>query len=112
MNNPRQGYTHFNPRSPHGERPCVELAEVADTDISTHAPRTGSDGNVQAFGEARVISTHAPRTGSDLAGKRGEETSILFQPTLPARGATQVVDVGVDNAVISTHAPRTGSDGR
>ena len=37
-----------------------------------------------------AISIHAPRTGSDLAGKRGEETSILFQSTLPARGATTV----------------------
>ena len=57
----------FNPRSPHGER------------------RRGGGGWLSGKG----ISTHAPHTGSDLAGKRGEETSILFQPTLPTRGATK-----------------------
>ena len=35
----------------------------------------------------------------------------LFQPTLPARGATYALQGnGIDRA-ISTHAPRTGSDG-
>ena len=36
---------------------------------------------------------------------------MIFQPTLPARGATQNVHaLGVLLAHISTHAPRTGSD--
>ena len=34
----------------------------------------------------------------------------LFQPTLPARGATAATARNVDDGVISTHAPRTGSD--
>ena len=34
----------------------------------------------------------------------------LFQPTLPARGATKSVISGTDEVSISTHAPRTGSD--
>ena len=78
--------------------------------ISTHAPRTGSD-HVNAFiARAGLISTHAPRTGSDghdPAERRnrhdfnprsphGERLSRVlfalhnrpFQPTLPARGAT------------------------
>ena len=37
-----------------------------DLSISTHAPRTGSDGNEELFVLSPVlISTHAPRTGSD-----------------------------------------------
>ena len=63
----------------------------AQRPISIHAPRTGSDPfRVLDQPRERAISIHAPRTGSDLAGKRGEETSILFQSTLPARGATTV----------------------
>ena len=33
-----------------------------------------------------------------------------FQPTLPARGATPVLQTKNANLNISTHAPRTGSD--
>ena len=57
--------------------------------ISTHAPRTGSDGLIapEKLEELR-ISTHAPRTGSDPRG---------------CRKPVRRVD-------ISTHAPRTGSD--
>ena len=80
-------------------------------EISTHAPRTGSDGQIAAL----AVLTH------------------LFQPTLPARGATCPARCPPDsgwyfnprsphgerranlqgynfNRRISTHAPRTGSD--
>ena len=80
---------HFNPRSPHGERP----------------PRRGRTRRRNG------ISTHAPRTGSDDGFRRLIQSACLFQPTLPARGAT---DRGSHQrppaAGISTHAPRTGSD--
>ena len=78
------------------------------------------------------ISTHAPRTGSDRCWKtqrrnwrnfnprspHGERPTVvatvlpstLFQPTLPARGATLPVIIAKTPVVISTHAPRTGSD--
>ena len=124
--------SNFNPRSPHGERrsscsfssislifqPTLPArgATVPKAHsysvlvISTHAPRTGSDGNRKGKITPKRISTHAPRTGSDrcAAAKRentshfnprsphGERHSIgqvafaycSFQPTLPARGAT------------------------
>ena len=35
---------------------------------------------------------------------------MLFQPTLPARGATEAAEAFVTAYHISTHAPRTGSD--
>ena len=79
--------------------------------ISTHAPRTGSDhscrhrrrrqsdfnprsphGERQAVGRyhrrKRRISTHAPRTGSDPTTEPKKAFDPVFQPTLPARGAT------------------------
>ena len=39
----RNDRRHFNPRSPHGERPDQEQPSGGNSDISTHAPRTGSD---------------------------------------------------------------------
>ena len=123
---------HFNPRSPHGER-RVRLHRWRRTHkpISTHAPRTGSDRVRDAPTRAVVISTHAPRTGSDVeciyrhwlahisthAPRTGSDTRIRarrksprFQPTLPARGATQPTRTAASGRPISTHAPRTGSD--
>ena len=125
----------FNPRSPHGERPnCLKSMDSPKSFqptlpargatslwhppdcvafISTHAPRTGSDGEEQIDRVPHIdISTHAPRTGSDSRDRpdartvrdfnprspHGErhamryalEKHIInkFQPTLPARGAT------------------------
>ena len=35
------------------------------------------------------ISIHAPRTGSDTAAGLNVNTAMIFQSTLPARGATE-----------------------
>ena len=35
---------------------------------------------------------------------------VLFQSTLPARGATRFIRARIDCTEISIHAPRTGSD--
>ena len=80
------------------------------------------------------ISIHAPRTGSDLRSLTSTASKVIFQSTLPARGATAVLVspcqaltadfnprsphgerpiVRVGDAIsntISIHAPRTGSD--
>ena len=78
--------THFNPRSPHGER-LRALQGLAACDISIHAPRTGSDWYLRRVRNAVGISIHAPRTGSDRR-KSLTRSDVLFQSTLPARGAT------------------------
>ena len=105
-------FLDFNPRSPHGERHRQRRCGEHRTGISTHAPRTGSDGaNSHAAGRDAAISTHAPRTGSDRRPAPGESfrrdfnprsphgerrrrfrsisSHRQFQPTLPARGATR-----------------------
>ena len=61
--------THFNPRSPHGERQSSRASCPATKRISIHAPRTGSD--------ADVVQSLCVDEG--------------FQSTLPARGATPQV---------------------
>ena len=100
---------HFNPRSPDGERPVANLtgrmpclfqstlpgwgatsprtAAPADSPISIHAPRMGSDSCLRAGGGVAGISIHAPRMGSDVA--------VVGQ---------------VRDGLISIHAPRMGSD--
>ena len=62
----RMRVQHFNPRSPHGERPLFPPA----------TPRW------------QAISIHAPRTGSDLMDWADAGDLQKFQSTLPARGAT------------------------
>ena len=57
----------FNPRSPHGERRHKGGDAVRLYQISTHAPRTGSDALRVEELPLQRISTHAPRTGSDSA---------------------------------------------
>ena len=105
----------FNPRSPHGERPSRETRfSRCRMGVSTHAPRTGSDTGVgRQTTASTAVSTHAPRTGSDTITICGWEFTgdfnprsphgerrlqvwtispcAVFQPTLPARGATPQV---------------------
>ena len=80
--------SNFNPRSPHGERPVIEMNPASASRISIHAPRRGSD--LQSdVGSALLgaISIHAPRRGSD--GSPRQDRRRLS---------------------ISIHAPRRGSD--
>ena len=44
----------------------------------------------------REISTHAPRTGSDSPRRPFQSQERLFQPTLPARGATRALQTILD----------------
>ena len=103
---------YFNPRSPHGERPdWLDDTEWLE-DISTHAPRTGSD----ASGGSRWcrligFQPTLPARGA-TAGFPAPASPSRFQPTLPARGATTDGSPAAAGRAISTHAPRTGSDVR
>ena len=57
-----------------------------------------------------MVSTHAPLAGSDLTIRLGADTTELFQPTLPLRGATQQIGGLGRQHRVSTHAPLAGSD--
>ena len=103
--------------------------------VSTHAPLAGSDGHQPREDVRRAVSTHAPLAGSDIKRLELECQRVLFQPTLPLRGATsqrspQAVKVccfnprspcgerrglrqpGRRHHRVSTHAPLAGSDAR
>ncbi len=123
----------FNPRSPHGERRAHSSAQQQGTGVfQPTLPARGATRVARKADVAVRISTHAPRTGSDdgRGGSRGGQgyfnprsphgerphsfllsaSRRLFQPTLPARGATIHVTRWDMPILISTHAPRTGSD--
>ena len=79
---------HFNPRSPHGERHKASINSRLSDLISIHAPRTGSDTNNSRWtGLQSDFNPRSPhgerRCWHILSGK-----FIVFQSTLPARGAT------------------------
>ena len=103
---------HFNPRSPHGERPWAVVEVIFRSDnFNPRSPH--GERRLRRYGTSVAIgiSTHAPRTGSDVSGflhymhqsnfnprsPHGERRLTLmpssndakFQPTLPARGATR-----------------------
>ena len=61
-----QARSNFNPRSPCGERPPASPTRFPAMDISIHAPRAGSDSAPLVWRQA----------------------GLLFQSTLPVRGAT------------------------
>ena len=79
--------------------------------ISTHAPRTGSDERPRP-GKTGTHSDFNPRSphGERLRSLGLWRDKYIFQPTLPARGATRPHRRRRDSDSISTHAPRTGSD--
>ena len=85
---PTHRNSHFNPRSPHGERRLALKHPYAEITISTHAPRTGSDG--ARSGRRRRAGHFNPRSPHGERLKRDIDRCELysFQPTLPARGAT------------------------
>ena len=100
---------HFNPRSPHGERPEKPPAAHQPPEISTHAPRTGSDGRRERPKTAtKKISTHAPRTGSDVV-RLTPFSADKFQPTLPARGATAFCSAAALGAAFQPTLPARGA---
>ena len=101
----------FNPHSPCGERPGLPHGHGGGVDISIHTPLAGSD-KVIAFGGVPfldfnphspcgerlgchshffakdVISIHTPLAGSDWGGRHALLLHLIFQSTLPLRGAT------------------------
>ena len=56
--------------------------------ISIHAPREGSDPQGIRNSKHNPISIHAPREGSDFSFINQNPGRVLFQSTLPVRGAT------------------------
>ena len=80
---------HFNPRSPHGERPRFTTARCAPCSFQSTLPARGATVVVKVPICRAAISIHAPRTGSDEHDLSVPCLRRQFQSTLPARGATR-----------------------
>ena len=128
----RSSSSHFNPRSPCGERPSRHGFLPTISSFQPTLPVRGATHRARAVQGDVHISTHAPRAGSDAScscrsrrrshfnprspcGERRQQAQAYcrygqFQPTLPVRGATKVLDQVERDDLISTHAPRAGSD--
>ena len=106
LNAPQQCQTHFNPRSPCGERRGSGAAnyEIADIFQST-LPVRGATGKNVGYIEGVLISIHAPRAGSDVSHAVKVKPNIRFQSTLPVRGATPCAYVRV--RMVSHFNPRS-----
>ena len=107
----RNRQNHFNPRSPHGERPGWCALAILPRYFNPRSPH----------GERRIValaisfhfihfnprSPHGERQGFKFRGI----DDVIFQSTLPARGATKWRCWEKEpTREISIHAPRTGSD--
>ena len=86
--------------------------QITWTSFQSTLPARGATDDNPVCAIATEISIHAPRTGSDHVRKVLLWKQSEFQSTLPARGATAMVVGLLAVGQISIHAPRTGSDGR
>ena len=101
---------NFNPRSHRRERRVLNRSERTIYRISTHAPTEGSDIIQPNF--SAIDKNFNPRS------HRRERLKLflyrcyklLFQPTLPPKGATLPFLSPKHICIISTHAPTEGSD--
>ena len=102
--------TVFNPRSPHGERPGAgALLGAVQTFQPTLPARGATKKSLTGLCQSN-ISTHAPRTGSDSTRYNTIPVGAYFNPRSPHGERRGYWDKVQEAADISTHAPRTGSD--
>ena len=100
----------FQPTLPAGGATKMLQRKKQRIQISTHAPRGGSDESREFHPKSGPISTHAPRGGSDPLLNHVQGFVQYFNPRSP-RGERPLLCVEVAEGIpISTHAPRGGSD--
>ena len=104
---------HFNPRPPRGGRPRhVEIVRHRLQYFNPRPPRGGRLPELLRGVFGRVHFNPRPPRGGRRFPVGWPCSSILFQSTPPARGATTDPRQAVTGMDISIHAPREGGDGR
>ena len=103
--------THFNPRSPCGERRTPRSQHQNGQEISIHAPRVGSDVILASiFTKFFLFQSTLPVWGATFITCFCQQNTARFQSTLPVWGATRLGKKLYNPMTISIHAPRVGSD--
>ncbi|SPU26668.1 Uncharacterised protein [Bifidobacterium bifidum] len=103
-------WTHFNPRSPDGERPGFTDAMKANVLFQSTLPGWGATAWRRVRWRRRIISIHAPRMGSDMAHVRRRRISWRISIHAPRMGSDDKLLAPIPPDSISIHAPRMGSD--
>ena len=105
------GHTsHFNPRSPHGERLNLDVCALPENAFQSTLPARGATRPPLAKKSRLKFQSTLPARGATTATNWTWSAATPFQSTLPARGATAVAAPAALHGAISIHAPRTGSD--
>ena len=104
------GALHFNPRSPHGERPDPNNYKQNTEKFQPTLPARGATNEYFITYGRTWISTHAPRTGSDYTTSENDILRFHFNPRSPHGERRNREREEHATETISTHAPRTGSD--
>ena len=104
------GPSHFNPRSPHGER--HQAGHARNGGKQYFNPRSPHGERRHASGTAAESADFNPRSPH---GERHHERSFMdgsryFNPRSPHGERREMLDAMDIRTKISTHAPRTGSD--
>ena len=102
-------FLHFNPRSPHGERPAHSNPAGASQSFQSTLPARGATPSSSFPASSFRFQSTLPARGATLRVPSFLLTQP-FQSTLPARGATASDSSSAGIPTISIHAPRTGSD--
>ena len=89
---------HFNPRSPHGERPLMSTPPSASA--MHFNPRSPHGERLYVLTLTLPITHFNPRSphGERRITFRAVSVHMAFQPTLPARGATNAFTIAVYSA--------------
>ena len=106
-----QGYYHFNPRSPDGERREADGDWPSGRQISIHAPRMGSDRR-PSRSSARFQAYFNPRSPDGERQPRNltRRHRCYFNPRSPDGERHSRPRACPPCSTISIHAPRMGSD--
>ena len=81
-------HTNFNPRSLHGERRAADDSDITHQgDFNPRSPHGERRGNGEQKGAGQIFQPTLPARGATISGPTRRADS-RFQPTLPARGAT------------------------
>ena len=75
--------SHFNPRSPHGERRVVLSQNRVCSVFQSTLPARGATDSIAPTGDIHGISIHAPRTGSDSVISSVGMQNTYFNPRSP-----------------------------
>ncbi len=101
---------YFNPRSPHGERRTPRSRWPPPCNFNPRSPHGERLLRAGRAGCDREISIHAPRTGSDFRKEKNNEHDFDFNPRSPHGERLRHAKRHNQHGHISIHAPRTGSD--